>query len=153
MDDKKQQPIPSNQVDLESFTTRPGYGEIDLAKLKDENPEDVLNILTRDFRLGNLNPKLHDTDWFWDRLDLSTHILLLRDGAMRRACVACLSSAASMTETSLSINGFLRKIQKTMLRNERRTWEGDGGAGGFNLFGSRRRSKKKTTDFYGDEYP
>lgn len=148
---KPAEAMPSNSVDLESYTTRPGYGEINITDLENKSPEEVLSILTRDFRLGNLDPKLHDTDWFWDRLDLSMHIILLRDGRMSRASVACLTSAAALTETSLSINGFLRKIQKTMMRNERRSWEGDTDGGGFNFFG--RRKRKKNTDFYGEDMP
>lgn len=141
--------IPSNSVDLESYNTRPGYKEIDLKQLHGKRPEDVLKIITRDFRLGNVNPKLHDVDWFWDRLDLSMHILLLRGGAMKRASIACITSAAALTETSLSINGFLRKIQKTSMRHERNTWEGDSEPG-WGIFGKRRR-RKKNNDFYGGE--
>jgi len=139
--------IPSNSVDLESYNTRPGYKEIDLNSIDGDKPEDVLKLITRDERLGNLNPKLHDTNWFWDRLDLAMHILSFRNGEMKRASIVALTSVGALTETSLAIQGFLRKIQKTSMRHETGTYEdmSDGKRGGFLGLGKR----KKKTDIYG----
>lgn len=138
--------IPSNSIDLESYNTRPGYPDITLENIDGEKPEDVLKLITRDFRLGNLNPKIHDVNWFWDRLDLAMHILLFRDGRMHNASIACLSSAAALTETSLSIRGFLRKIQKTSMRHETGAYS-DGSDGKRGFFGLGK--KKNNNDVYG----
>lgn len=145
--DEDMSALPSNSVDLESYNTRPGYKEIDLDSIDGMKPEDVLMLITRDERLGNLNPKLHDTNWFWDRLDLAMHILSFRKGQMKRASIMALTSVAALTETSLSIKGFLRKIQKTSMRHETGTYEDMSGSKRGGLFGLGK--KKRNNDIYG----
>lgn len=132
---------PSTTLDLEAKNTQPAYREIDLNKYDGKTPEQVLNILTRDIRLGNIRVKYHDVDWLWRRLDLAQQLLLIRGQGFRTAAISCLSTVASIVETGLAIDGFLRKVPRTV-RHQEYSSSDDSGRGG--LFGKKKRKRDDT---------
>lgn len=141
-DDKEDKDLrPSTGIETEWAQIQPGYPEMDLPPDGFESrPEDVLRLLTRDFRLGRISSRKHDVNWHADRLDVAMGLNLLRGGVFRREAIACVATAAAITESGLSIDGFLRQNQRTIRKSEESTFEDKGGGGG--VFGLGKKKNK-----------
>jgi len=98
----------------------------------------ILNFITRDFRLGNISPRLHDLNWLWNYSGSAGQILLLRNGSFEEVFVAMILPVATTLETSQSIGGFFRKVKQTIHQEQK--YEDITSTGGF--FG-----KKKKRDY------
>lgn len=130
---------PSSSIEASWLTVQPGYDDIQIPSDGFDDPGAVLNLLSRDFRLGRLVKKHHDIAWTADRLDVAMGLLLLRGGRFRVQAVAVLATAAAITETGLAVDGFLRRNQRSVHKSEESTFEDKGSRGGLsNLFGTKK---------------
>lgn len=142
--------IPTSSVEYEvlSLDTLWGDSAIEYSPyiIKDETPTKletkywkILNFLTRDFRLGNISPRLHDINFLWSYTSNAGQILLLRNGAFEEVFIAMVLPVATTLETSQSIGGFFRKVKQTIHHEQR--YEDTTPSTGF--FGR----KKKRSDY------
>lgn len=116
--------IPTNSVEFETLTTEPGYGdpkEFDTDPFRDLNgvlrPTEehvrILGHLNRDFRLGNLDPNLHDVEWVEDMIGLGTALHSFRNGSLSPLAPLAFGRAAETIEVSQSVRGFFRRNSRT----------------------------------------
>jgi hypothetical protein len=136
--------VPATSIEFQVLTTNPAFGTEDLEvnKLFDEQgniiPSKVLMFFTRDWRLGNLNPKLHDINYIWHYPSNAVHIALLRNGAFLQVSLMMISTVASMTETSQSIGGFFRKNAQSTYASQEYSERGQQQPGWFGkIFGGK----------------
>jgi len=142
---QKQQPKPSNAIDLQSITTFPhissDYVSVDLKNkfrfysyVLDKQGEHVLNedgspklqlvkdywgvmdIFTQDLRLSNMNKE--ESVYVRYHLNLCSDILTALPKSFCQCAVISLQRATTVNETSQGKNGFLRRMFNTFFSNQ-----------------------------------
>ena len=117
-------PIPTTNAEydfLTTVTTWGNLGEIDINLFTDKdgqptpNPQWIKsnNFITRDFRLGNLNPKIDDIQYLEDRGRLCNVLQVLRPGKFDDCVAVAISQVAVPLELSQSRLGFFRRVART----------------------------------------
>lgn len=117
-------PIPTTNAEYDFLTTVTTWGnlaeiDINLFTDKDGNPQanpswiKSNNFITRDFRLGNLNPKIDDIQYLEDRGRLVNVLQVLRPGKFDNCVSVALSQLAMPLELSQSRLGFFRRVART----------------------------------------
>ena len=130
-----QAPRPNNDLDFQQQLTDPRisseysdqnfankFREFDIQK--DENGEDVLvvnedlwsvlQMFTRDWRLGNIDTK-REAIYIRHYLDLTSDILTVLGDEFRKPALISFERAIAVNETSQSKGGFLRKMLNTFI--------------------------------------
>ena len=97
---------PSNDVEFNIFTTEPAWAT---ENIETGENWDTLKFLKRDLRLGNLNPKLYDTEWLENMVQLTQNLLSLRNGIFIGLAPMCLIKVVAPVELSHSHSGFFRR--------------------------------------------
>ena len=93
----------------------------------------VLQMFTRDWRLGNINMK--EEAWYIrHHLDLASDILINLGDDFRKSALMSFERALAVNETSQSKGGFLRKILNTFIHKQS-VVDGDNGGQKRNLLG------------------
>lgn len=144
MTEQKKQPKPTNEIDLQAMTTMPhisseymsenikakfrDYAYVTDEKgniLKDEdgNPRiqltrdlwSVMELFTQDFRLGNLNKT--EAVFVRYHIDLCSDILTVLPSKFNQSALIMLERAFSVTETSQSKGGFLRRLFNSIFQH------------------------------------
>lgn len=77
----------------------------------------VLQIFSRDFRLGNINMR-EEAGYIRHYLDLTSDILVNLGDDFRKPALMCFERALAVNETSQSKGGFLRKMLNTFIHKQ-----------------------------------
>jgi hypothetical protein len=77
----------------------------------------VLQIFSRDFRLGNINMR-EESGYIRHYLDLTSDILINLGDEFRKPAMMCFERALAVNETSQSKGGFLRKMLNTFIHKQ-----------------------------------
>jgi len=77
----------------------------------------VLQMFTRDWRLGNINMR-EEAVYIRHHLDLTSDILINLGDDFRKSALMCFERALAVNETSQSKGGFLRKILNTFIHKQ-----------------------------------
>ena len=80
----------------------------------------VLNIFTRDWRLGNIDKK-EEAVYIRHFLDLTTDIITVLGDDFRESAIISLERAFAVNETSQSKGGFLRRLLNTFIHQTNKT--------------------------------
>lgn len=156
---QSQAPKPSNQIDLQAWTTYPHissdymsdrirnkfrlYGYVFDAQGEpvSRNGAPVtqlvrdwwasMELFTQDLRLGNLNRD--ESTYVRYHLDLATDILTALPESFSKSALICLERATSVVETSQSKGGFLRRMFNTFIQHSSVKEEPDVKRSFFNL--------------------
>lgn len=133
---------PSTSIETEWMKVQPGFHEVRTADFGDDayKPEKVLELLTRDIRLGNFTRRNHDLRWIEDQLSLAQHLLLLRGGVFKKSAIAVMSTVASVTEVSQGIEAKIRTLQRTVHKTEQSTFSDESRGGGIFNMGKKNNS-------------
>jgi len=148
--ERKPMPKPTNEIDLQALTTFPHISSDYVSNrlrnkfrvfdyVRDEDGKIILDddsnsqikivrdlwanmeLFTQDFRLGNLNKE--ESYYVRYNIDLSSDILTALPESFYKPALILLERSISVTETSQSKNGFLRRMfntffQKTNVKDE-----------------------------------
>jgi hypothetical protein len=77
---------------------------------------DLLNIYSRDLRLANLSSFDNELNVCRYMLDLSSDMI---QADMNRGFIACITRVATITESSQSKSGFLRRMMNTLIQENK----------------------------------
>jgi len=120
--------IPSTSVEFQTLTTQSAWGDDDVKpnpKVYDDKGNltikywKILELFTRDVRLGNIKIKTHDINFIWNMFQSAGQILILRDGEFEDLFVSMMLTPVSMLETSQSIDGFFRRNFQTIAQEQK----------------------------------